>query len=486
MLQARIRIVSQNLLSIAARLTGATLHAVSRTLSSPSLRRGALALLLPFAGVVTAFGIAPDTVTDSIFRTEVVEDLPLPLTASVAEMLRAQATQTFRREERVQRGDTLASVMARLRINDAEAMSFINTAPEARPLFQLGPGRSLHAETTAEGKLLALRYALGDRVRSLTRIDGGFTVREQPVTTETRVIAVSGEIRSSLFAATDALHIPDAVAMQLVELFSTEIDFHKDLRKNDRFTVVYEALYDRGEPAGAGRVLSAEFVNQGRTLNVMWFETDPGAAAQAAPRVSPKANQGASEDAAATSATFRGGYFTLDGRDIRKAFLRSPLEFSRVSSGFTDARYNPYLNNWAAHKGVDFVAPIGTKIKATADGMVEFAGVQSGYGNVVILKHHNKYTTLYAHMSEFAKGLNQGDRVQQGDVIGFVGMTGFTTGPHVHFEFRIDGVHHDPQSVAMPTAFPISPEFQQQFQQAAAPLARTMHLLRDAKSSSFE
>jgi murein DD-endopeptidase MepM/ murein hydrolase activator NlpD len=483
--QQHFRIVSQNLSHIAARLTGSALIAVSHVLSSTTFRRAALALVLPFAGVVTAFGIAPDTATDSIARTEVVESLALPLTASVAEMQQVQAAQTFWREERVKRGDTLASVLARLRVNDPEAVAFISNAREARPLFQWVPGRSLRAETTADGKLLALRYPYGERLLSITKDGDGYTVSDAPQTVETRVVAVSGEIRSSLFAATDALHIPDAIAMQLVELFSTEIDFHKDLRKNDRFAVVYEALYDRGEPIGGGRVLSAEFVNQGRTLNVVWFDMKGGAASEASPRVSPKANQ-TNQSVAEDLANFKGSYFTLDGRDLRKAFLRSPLEFSRVSSGFTDARFNPYLNSWAAHKGVDFVAPIGTKIKATADGVVEFAGVQSGYGNVVILKHHNKYTTLYAHMSEFAKGLKQGDRVQQGDVIGFVGMTGFTTGPHVHFEFRIDGVHHDPQSVAMPTAFPISPELKQQFQQAAAPLARTMHLLRDAKTSSFE
>jgi murein DD-endopeptidase MepM/ murein hydrolase activator NlpD len=210
-------------------------------------------------------------------------------------------------------------------------------------------------------------------------------------------------------------------------------------------------------------LLAAEFINRGKAHNIMWFEPNPD-----------KPGGGA--------------YFTLAGRDNRKAFLRSPLEFSRISSGFTEERYHPISNTWTAHKGVDYVAPIGTNIKATADGVVDFVGVQSGYGNVVILRHHNKYTTLYAHMAEFAADLKVGTRVQQGEVIGTVGMTGFTTGPHLHFEFRIDDVHYDPESVAMPTALPLSPEIKKKLQQAATPLARTMHLVRDAASaaSTFE
>jgi murein DD-endopeptidase MepM/ murein hydrolase activator NlpD len=448
--QAHILIVTQNVKIVTPLL---------RILGGASFRRWALALVLPFFGVVAAFGIAPDTVTDDITRSLVVEDVSLPQPPAVTE------AQRYWHEERIQRGDTLARVIARLKVNDAEAMAFINSAPEARALFQLVPGRAMRAETDADGKLLALHYPNGEQVLALTRDGETFSVENTMAEVETRTVSVTGVIRSSLFAATDALNIPDAVAVQLVELFSTEIDFHKDLRKNDRFSVVYEARYDHGEPVGAGRVLSAEFVNQGRTLNVVWFET-----------------QSADQKNKAG-----GAYYTLDGRDIRKAFLRSPLEFSRVSSGFTDARYHPILNTWTAHKGVDFVAPLGTKIKATADGVVEFAGVQSGYGNVVILRHHKKYTTLYAHMSGFAPDIKVGAKVQQGDVLGNVGMTGLTTGPHVHFEFRIDDVHYDPQSIAMPTALPIEPELKQQFLQASAPMARTLRLLRDAApSSTFE
>jgi murein DD-endopeptidase MepM/ murein hydrolase activator NlpD len=245
----------------------------------------------------------------------------------------------------------------------------------------------------------------------------------------------------------------------MIEIFSTEVNFHRGLHKDDRFTVIYESLLDHGAQVGAGRLLAAEFINRGRTHNVMWFEPNP-------------------------ERPGGGAYFTLAGRDVRKgAFLRSPLEFSRISSGFSDERVHPILNTSTAHKGVDFVAPIGTNIRATADGVVDFVGVQAGYGNVVILRHHDKYTTLYAHMADFAPDLTVGTRVQQGEVIGTVGMTGLTTGPHLHFEFRIDDVHHDPESVAMPTALPLAPELKQKLRLAAAPVARTLNLLRDVTAS---
>lgn len=443
-------------------VTQTLLQPLLQLLQKPAFRRWALALVLPFAGMVTAFGIAPDTVTESIEQSRVVENLalsPVELGAGAAQ------TQTFWREERIQRGDTQASLLTRLGVEDDAAMRYLRITRDVRSLFQLVPGRAVSAETTADGRLATLRYLNGNTLMTITRDGESFRASEQLAELETRIISAAGEIRSSLFAATDRLQVPDAITLQMVDVFSTDIDFHKDLRKNDRFSLVYEMLYDRGEPVRSGRLLSAEFVNQGKTLNVVWF----------APADAGNAGEGTA-----------GSYYTLDGKNIRKAFLRSPLEFSRITSGFTAARFHPILQTWRAHSGVDFAAPIGTRIKATADGVVEFAGVQGGYGNVVILRHPNKITTLYAHMAGFAPGISKGARVQQGDIIGSVGMTGLTTGPHVHYEFRVDNVHRDPLSVAVPVAFPIAPEHKQQFLQAAAPHARTMATLRGATLSTFE
>ena len=431
-----------------------------------TLRRWALALSavgLTFAGVLTAFGIAPNTVTDNVQRQDVIEHVLLPGAAQADEQdARPRTAQTFWREERVQRGDTVATILARLGVTDSDVVTFLNTAPEARAVFNLAPGRTLRAESDEDGTLIRLQLLMNERVVTVERnSEQQFTALEHAAQLEAQVVTATGVIRSSFFAATDAANIPDAIARKLIEIYSTEIDFYRGLRKDDRFSVVYEVLTDRGEVVGTGRLLAAEFVTQGRARNLVWFETNP--------------------------AKGGGAYFTFDGRDTRKAaFLQSPLEVSRISSGFTEERYHPILKTWQAHKGVDYAAPIGTKILATADGVVEFAGVQQGYGNVVILKHHDKYSTLYAHMQDFEKGIEKGARVKQGEVIGFVGMTGLTTGPHLHFEFLVDGVHHDPLSVDMPKALPLAPEVKLAIRETAAPYARTMALLRDTRPAAFE
>lgn len=439
MAQAQIAIVAQNLLRLA---------------QTPVVRRVTLALLLPFAGIVAAFGIAPDTITEELTRRTVVEQVSL----QPAVVVHGQ-DEAYVREEAVRRGETLPSLLARLEVDDADGIAWLRNAREARVLFNnLVPGRTLRVQTDADGRLISLRYLNGSNLLTATRTGDTFEITEQTAQLEARVMSANGEIRSSLFAATDAINLPDAIAIQMAEIFSTDIDFHKDLRKGDTFSVVYEMLYDRGEPVRSGRVLSAEFINNGKTLSAVWFEQNGES----------------------------GAYYTLDGRNIRKAFLRSPLEFSRVTSGFTRARFHPILQAWRAHTGVDYAAPVGTRIKATADGMVEFAGGQGGYGNVVILRHQSKYTTLYAHMAGFADGIRKGARVSQGDVIGYVGMTGLTTGPHVHYEFRINNVHHDPLSVAMPTALPIEPEHKAAFEAAARPYASRLALIRGSAVPTFQ
>jgi murein DD-endopeptidase MepM/ murein hydrolase activator NlpD len=407
--------------------------------------RPVFALVLPFLGVVAAFGIAPDTVTEPVPRKEVVQEivLSLPLPPS-------RADDGYWREERIQRGDTVVTLLSRLGIEDPDSVEFLRTMRSARTLYQLIPGKTVRALATAEGRLLALRYQTGGTVLSVQRRDGGLQMTEEAGEFERRVLMQSGEIRSSLFAATDAAGLSDAVAIQVADIFSTDIDFHRDLRRGDRFTVVYEMLYDQGEPVRSGRLLAAEFVNQGRTLQAVYFDYAEG----------------------------RGGYYTPDGKNIRKAFLRSPLEFSRISSGFS-MRFHPILKQWRAHRGIDYAAPTGTRVKATGDGIVQFAGRhQGGYGNLVVLRHQSKYTTWYGHLSGFAKDMRKGARVAQGDVIGYVGATGLATGPHLHYEFRINDVHQNPLRVVLPSAPPITPDQKAAFDAATAPLAQRLQFLR--------
>ena len=418
----------------------------------PIRHRVAAALIaLPCFGVVAAFGIAPDTIVETALVKTVVEELTLPPLTPADEDIPA-----FTREERIQRGDTVASLLARLEADDPAALKFLRD--HAKALYQLIPGRTVRVTTRADGKLVSLRYLNGTNLLAVDRNGDSFTVEEQAAQLEQRVLMKSAEIRNSLFGATDAAGLPDAVATQIADIFSTDIDFHRDLRKGDRFSVVYEALYHRGEAVKTGRVLAAEFINQGKAYRAVYFNYAE--------------NQGA--------------YYTPDGRNLRKQFLRSPLEFSRITSGFTNARFHPILQQWRAHKGIDYGAPTGTRVKATADGVVESASRHSAYGNVIVLRHQSKFTTWYAHLSGFAKGLRKGQRVAQGTVIGYVGATGLATGPHLHYEFRINDMHQNPLRVAIPAAPPITSEQKPKFEQNTRQYAQRLDLLRGTNLASLD
>ena len=427
---------------------------LTRLLSGSRLFRIAALLVLPFIGVVAAFGIAPDTVTDPVVQKPVVQALALPAALPAA----AGTDEAYWREERIQRGDTLADLLARLGVEEPEALQFLRGARAARALHQLAPGRAVRAQVTADGKLLALRYPAGGKSLNVRREGDTFSVAEEALQLERRVLMKSGEIRSSLFAATDAAGLSDAVAIQIADIFSTDIDFHRDLRRGDQFSVVYETFYDGGEPVRAGRVLAAEFYNAGKLYRAVYFQYSES----------------------------HGGYYTPDGRNIRKAFLRSPLEFSRISSGFS-MRFHPILKQWRAHNGIDYAAPTGTRVKATGDGVVEFAGRHAGgYGNLVVLRHQSKYTTWYGHLSGFAQGMRKGARVGQGDIIGYVGATGLATGPHLHYEFRINDVHQNPLRVVLPAAPPIETAQKPAFDAATAPLAQQLILLRNTRLTRLD
>ncbi len=261
---------------------------------------------------------------------------------------------------------------------------------------------------------------------------------------------VEAEISSSLFGATDAAGIPDGIALQIPEVLSSKVDFMKDLRKGDRLRVIYETYNQDGQQIGSGRLLALEFENQGKTHEALWFK-----------------NSGNKSG---------GSYYDFEGKSLQGAFLRTALKFTRISSTFGSRRH-PIHGNWRNHNGVDYAAPTGTPIHATADGVVEFAGSQRGYGNTVILKHHGSYSTLYAHQSRIAKGLRKGDRVEQGQLIGYVGSTGWATGPHLHYEFRVAGKPIDPLSVDLPVARVLDPSQQQAFNAEAAQYKAQLALL---------
>ncbi len=376
---------------------------------------------------------------------------PLPLTAQ-SEVLETHR-QTLFRSDITRASDTADTLLKRLGLDDPAAAAFLRADTISQQNLMGRAGRSLTVEATEANTLIKLSArwspdADGNFKRLVIEKAGTtFTSRLETAALTTNTRLASGVISTSLFAATDEARVPDAVATQIAEIFSGDIDFHRSLRKGDRFSVVYETLEGDGEPLRAGRVLSAEFVNAGKTLQATWFQ-EPAMATQAQPQ-----------------SQSRGGYYTLDGQSLRRAYLASPMEFSRVSSGFK-MRFHPILQTWRAHLGVDYAAPKGTAVRSVGDGVVDFAGVQNGFGNVVIVKHRNNNTTVYAHLSRI--GVKRGQSVGQGQNIGAVGATGWATGPHLHFEFRVNGMHKDPLTLARQSeTTPVSPQAKPLFMRSA-------------------
>ena len=378
---------------------------------------------LSLMGVVAATAVAPDTAPADILFERVVQTLPTP----VASIASAEAELPFVYNERIQAGDTLQAIFNRLRIDDAEALAYVSgTDAGKRAIRQLRAGRSVTAVVSPEGRVMSFTLPIGNTTEQVVveRGDSGLALREAPSASQTTMVEMrSGTVTHSLFGATDAAGLPDNVATQLATIFGTWIDFHADLRKGDRFNVVYEAIYEEGNPVRAGRILAAEFINNGERHAVVLYRGPSG----------------------------KEQYYSDDGRSLQQGFLRSPLEFTRVSSSF-GRRLHPIHGSWRDHNGADFSAPTGTPVMATSDATIEFIGTQRGFGNLIVLKHRNDITTHYAHLNGFAKGLAKGQAVSQGDLIGYVGCTGWCTGPHLHYEVRIKDVPADPMTVALPMA----------------------------------
>ncbi|MDO9599729.1 MAG: M23 family metallopeptidase [Azoarcus sp.] len=409
-------------------------------------------------GVVAATAVVPQASPAAPFSARpVIETLAMtPISVDAPSEL------PFVHDDRILPGDTLPAIFRRLGINDPDALAFIQSDAEgSQALRQMRAGRSITAMISSEGKLVSLSLPLvqGGNRFTIEREEESQTFRvrtQETAALETVVEMRTGTIRHSLFGATDAVGLPDNIATKLAELFGTEIDFHTDLRKGDTFSVVYETVYDQGSVVRTGRVLAAEFVNQGKRAVVVLHE-GPGGKEQ---------------------------YYSGDGRSLRQAFLRSPLEFSRVTSGF-GRRLHPIHKSWRSHNGVDFAAPTGTPIKATSDGVVTFVGTQGGYGNIVILRHRGKLTTAYAHLNGFARNIKQGMSVDQGEVIGYVGSTGWATGPHLHYEVRVDNVAQDPLRIALPMANTLEGKELAQFRKNAAPLLQRIALMNYSTTNTL-
>jgi murein DD-endopeptidase MepM/ murein hydrolase activator NlpD len=420
--------------------TSAASPLISSLLRHPRRVMAGVGALLLGTGV-TAFGIAPLAPDASLLPVrQIVEDVRLPAPAAL-DLLPVGLS--LYRSDTVRRDDTPQTLLQRLGVRDPAALTLLRSEPSAQSLFEGRAGKLVTVETNERHELVRLSARwLPDDSRVFHRLvveagPQGFSTRLESGELTSQMRLASGVIRSSLFAATDAINLPDSVAVQLAEMFANDIDFRRDLRQGDRFSVVYESLEADGETLRAGRVLSAEFTNNGREFESLWFE-EPGQ---------------------------KGAYYGFDGQSSRKSYLTSPLEFSRVSSGY-GMRFHPISGKQKAHLGVDYAAPTGTPVRTIGDGVVSFAGVQRGYGNVVIIGHRDNQSTLYAHLSRI--DVVQGQRLTQGDRVGAVGSTGASTGPHLHFEFRDNGVHQDPLEIARQSEnIPVNPASRQRFESVA-------------------
>jgi murein DD-endopeptidase MepM/ murein hydrolase activator NlpD len=426
------------------------------------------ALLLTGTGLTFAVAnIAPDDSQLAIHN--ISETLPAPNLGLQVEGLEALSMKLYRSDV-TRANDTAETLFKRLGVFDPQAAAFVRSDALAKSNLLGRNGRAVSLEADTNNNLLKLQArwspdedGMFQRL-SIEKTPSGFSSRIEtlPLIASTRM--ATGTITTSLFAAADEARIPDPVASQLAEIFSGDIDFHRALRKGDRFSVVYESLEGDGEPLRTGRILSTEFVNDGKTLQAMWFEEPEAAHAGHAPR--------------------KGGYYTMAGESLQRAFLAAPLAFSRISSSFK-MRFHPILQIWRAHLGVDYAAPTGTPVRSVGDGVVEFAGVQNGFGNVVKIKHQNLTSTVYAHLSKI--NVRMGQAVSQGQGIGLVGMTGWATGPHLHFEYRVNGVYQDPQTVARRNdTVPLTAALKPAFDRAAAQARVALLAASQSQLSSIE
>jgi murein DD-endopeptidase MepM/ murein hydrolase activator NlpD len=439
------------LLNLKAGLSGAEAFAARHPRALTTIVVG---MLSGFA--VTAFGIAPLAPNaEDLPQRNIIETVQPAgdMDAQLAELAAYQLN--LSRNDLTRSSDTADSLLKRMGAFDPAVAEFLRTDSVARRVLQGRAGKMVQISADASGRVEKLiarfpaekpeQQATHFSRLTLSRDTQGINARLETVPLQAQTRLGSGTIRTSLFAATDEARIPDGIASQMADMFSGDIDFHRELRKGDRFSVVYEAMTADGEPlswdsAGA-RVLAGEFVNNGRSYQSIWFKD---------------------------AATGKGSFYGFDGTSKRRAFLASPMEFSRITSGFA-MRFHPILQSWRRHLGVDYGAPTGTAVRTVGDGVVEFAGWQNGFGNVIHVRHSGDRTTVYAHLSRIE--VKKGQRIDQGQRIGAVGSTGWATGPHLHFEFRVRGAHQDPRVIARASEAITLPNYAKaQFKQTVASL----------------
>ncbi len=370
---------------------------------------------------------------------------PAPAAAEPAKEV--ASNEPSHREVTVARGDTLSTLFAKVGLPANAVHEVLASNKQAKQFSQLKHGQVLQIELDKDGQLASLHSKVSDlETIRLTKSANGYAFNREVTKPVTRSAYVHGVIKSSLSASAQRAGLSHNMTMDMANIFGYDIDFAQDIRQGDEFDVIYEQKVVDGKVVGNGNILSARFTNRGKTYSAVRYTNKQGTTS----------------------------YYTADGNSMRKAFIRTPVDFARISSRFSAGRKHPILNKIRAHKGVDYAAPRGTPIKAAGDGKVLLAGRRGGYGNTVIIQHGSTYQTLYGHMQGFAKGVKTGGTVKQGQVIGYIGTTGLSTGPHLHYEFQVNGVHVDPLGQKLPMADPIAKAERQRFMQLSQPLIARM------------
>lgn len=379
--------------------------------------------------------------------TITLEPETAPLESKPTEVIKIE---THEIAYKIRSGDSMASIFKKHDLSANLLHRIVHSSKTAKQLTDIRPGEMLHLEFDQEKQLVGLRLA-HSKIDSLeiATTDDGFSAKEISKPVDTRNTHLSGVIENSLYISAKKVGLSEKLIMQLADIFGWDIDFALEIRSGDRFTVIFEEDYLNGEKLRDGPILAAEFINQGRRYQALRYVDETG----------------------------RADYFNPEGRSMRKAFLRAPVDFRRISSKFTKERWHPVLGKKRPHRGVDYAAKTGTPIRAAGDGKIIFRGKKGGYGRTVIIQHGQTYTTLYAHLSRYIKKVKKGSRVKQGQTIGYVGKSGMATGPHLHYEFRVNGVHRNPLTVKLPAAQPIAKKYRDDFQIKIEPLKSQLEII---------
>jgi murein DD-endopeptidase MepM/ murein hydrolase activator NlpD len=385
--------------------------------------------------------------------TESTESTEIPATETVE-----QAPLQWQ-EHKVRKGDSMALIFSRAGESAKTLHSIINSGPAAKQLAHIQIGQTVAFGYSADRELQQLKFSPKKTEQLIVSFqDGSWHPEVISENVETRIEHATATITDSLFLSGSKAGLSDNTIMKLAGIFGWDIDFALDIRKGDQFTVLYEGRYLDGERLSDGEIIAAEFINQGKSYQAIRY----------------------------TDAEDDTQYYSPEGRSMRKAFLRTPVKFSRISSKFTKKRWHPVLKKWRSHRGVDYAAPRGTPVKATSNGKIAFKGRKGGYGNAIFVQHGKKYTTVYGHLNGYAKGMRKGKKVKQGQIIGYVGSTGLATGPHLHYELRVNGVHRNPLTIKLPKAESLARQYMDDFRQQAQPLLTQLALINASQVASTD